>query len=99
MLVSRFLLDLQGANQRAFHLVASDDPLFSESGSAIGMTSLMFARIDAVGSLGAALPAGEFASWCSSAEAEGAEDGLGTQCEVETEREGVEDGELELNSA
>ena len=49
VLVSRFLLDLQAANQRSLKL-NTDDPLHFSSGSDDGTGSLTFARV--VGSLG-----------------------------------------------
>ena len=80
VLVSRFLLDLQAANQHALQL-GFDDPSSSGLGSASAAASLIFARIDAVGSIGAALPVGEFASWGSSVDTEEAEDKLNAQSE------------------
>ena len=79
VLVSRFLLDLQAANQYALQL-GFDDASSSGLGGASAAASLIFARIDAVGSIGAALPVGQFASWDSSAGTE-EEDKLDTQSE------------------
>ena len=66
ILVSRFLLDLQAANQKSLKL-ARDDPLYSsrmgdseDNGQGVG--SLVFAGFDVVGSLGAALAPSEHAS-------------------------------------
>ena len=66
ILVSRFLLDLQAANQKSLKL-ARDDPLYSsgmgdseDNGRGVG--SLVFAGFDVVGSLGASLAPSEHAS-------------------------------------
>ena len=66
ILVSRFLLDLQAANQKSLKL-ARDDPLYSsrmgdseDNGQGVG--SLVFAGFDVVGSLGASLAPSEHAS-------------------------------------
>ena len=80
ILVSRFLLDLQAANQKSLK-VARDDPLYSsrmddseDNGRAVG--SLVFAGFDVVGSLGASLAPSEHASDCvEDAEFEEVDDG------------------------
>ena len=66
ILVSRFLLDIQAANQKSLKL-ARDDPLYSsrmddseDNGRGVG--SLVFAGFDVVGSLGASLAPSEHAS-------------------------------------
>ena len=66
ILVSRFLLDLQAANQKSLK-VAQDDPLYSsrmgdneDNGQGVG--PLFFAGFDVVGSLGASLALSEHAS-------------------------------------
>ena len=66
LLVSRFLLDLQAANQKSLKL-ARDDPLYSsrmddseDNGRRTG--SLVFAGFDVVGSLGTSLAPSEHTS-------------------------------------
>ena len=66
ILVSRFLLDLQVANQKSLKL-ARDDPLYSSGmgdseDNGRGVDSLVFAGFDVVGSLGASLAHSEHAS-------------------------------------
>ena len=105
ILVSRFLLDLQAANQKSLKL-ARDDPLYSsrigdseDNGQGVG--SLVFAGFDVVGSLGASLAPSEHASDGVDDEEFGAADDSGEPIQEDTapgERDAAAESTLETTA-